>query len=82
MLHKDNVRHGDLKPENILWFQEGKESGTLNIADLGLTRFHEKELDTKSRDWRHQGANTPSGTKRYEPPEMDEYRGTDKARPR
>jgi serine/threonine protein kinase len=35
-------RHGDIKPENILWSNEfgtGKD-GILQIADLGLGRFH------------------------------------------
>ncbi|SCV57495.1 uncharacterized protein FFB14_15171 [Fusarium fujikuroi] len=37
-------RHGDIKPENILWFRNGPNTdiGVLEIADFGLTRFHNK----------------------------------------
>src|SRR6266536_3380936 len=43
-------RHGDLKPENILWYVEVVKPGTasvLQIADLGLGRFH--RLGSRSR---------------------------------
>jgi len=72
-LHESNVRHGDLKPENILWFEPNKERGILQIADIGLATFHEKEANTKNR--KGMPTETPSGTSRYEPPEMDENRG-------
>ncbi|KAI6762335.1 hypothetical protein HG531_002888 [Fusarium graminearum] len=37
-------RHGDIKPENILWFRNGPNTdiGVLEIADFGLTRFHNR----------------------------------------
>ncbi|KAI4704716.1 hypothetical protein J4E89_009593 [Alternaria sp. Ai002NY15] len=73
-LHNDNIRHGDLKPENILWFdRSNNDGGTLQIADLGLAAFHEKEQHTQLRK---SGTKTPSGTSRYEPPEMDQQRRT------
>jgi serine/threonine protein kinase len=79
-LHQSNTRHGDLKPENILWFKDENEHGTLQIADLGLAAFHEKETHTKDR----QGVKsmTPSGTSRYEPPEMDQMRDGNEPRSR
>ncbi|KAF2821528.1 HET-domain-containing protein [Ophiobolus disseminans] len=72
-LHQSNVRHGDLKPENILWFEPNKDGGILQIADIGLATFHEKEAHTKNR--KGMATETPSGTSRYEPPEMDQNRG-------
>ncbi|CAI9634730.1 unnamed protein product [Alternaria burnsii] len=79
-LHNRNVRHGDLKPENILWFDPKNDGGILQIADLGLATFHKKEEDTRNR----QGmpTQTPSGTSRYEPPEMDEKRNSQDPRSR
>ncbi|KAF2107047.1 hypothetical protein BDV96DRAFT_506859 [Lophiotrema nucula] len=77
-LHVLNVRHGDLKPENILWFEPNKDKGILQIADMGLTAFHQKDIHTKQR--KGLPTATPSGTSRYEPPEMDEQR--DKPEPR
>ncbi|CAN9389434.1 unnamed protein product [Alternaria alternata] len=79
-LHGNNIRHGDLKPENILWFDSENKKGTLQIADLGLATFHEKEASTKNR----QGmpTQTPSGTSRYEPPEMDDQRNKSDPRSR
>lgn len=60
-------RHGDLKPENILWFNyfEGfGKAGVLQIADLGLGRFHRLEsrsgLDPR----------TITGSPTYIPPEL------------
>lgn len=37
-------RHGDIKPEDKLWFRNGPntEIGVLEIADFGLTRFHNR----------------------------------------
>ncbi|TGJ87810.1 hypothetical protein E0Z10_g981 [Xylaria hypoxylon] len=75
ILHEQNCRHGDLKPENILWFKEYQGLGTLRIADMGLSAFHEKDADTKKRNWKKMSTMTPSGTSRYEPPEMDDTRG-------
>jgi serine/threonine protein kinase len=38
-----NCRHGDLKPSNILHFTEGgSPRGILKIADLGVSKIHEK----------------------------------------
>lgn len=80
-LHENNCRHGDLKPENILWFRdEHDDHGTMQIADLGLATFHEKEKDTKAR--KDIKTMTPSGTSRYEPPEMDSTRDAPGARSR
>lgn len=60
-------RHGDNKPENIMWFQHmtgvDDANGVLQIADLGLGRFHGREsrsgIDPKTI------ATSPT----YEPPE-------------
>jgi len=60
-------RHGDLKPENILWFNylEGVDkAGVLQIADLGLGRFH--RLESRSR----QDPRTITGSPTYIPPEL------------
>jgi serine/threonine protein kinase len=70
-LHENNYRHGDLKPENILWFKGSDDMGTLQIADTGTLRIANMSL-----------ANDVSGTSRYEPPEMDRDRGTQRARSR
>lgn len=79
-LHENNTRHGDLKPENILWFKDQNDHGTFQIADMGLATFHEKEKHTKDR----QGmiTMTPSGTSRYEPPEMNQTRANHDTRSR
>lgn len=79
-LHNRNVRHGDLKPENILWFDPKNDGGILQIADLGLATFHKKEEDTRNRQGHP--TQTPSGTSRYEPPEMDEKRNSQDPRSR
>ena len=81
-LHENNARHGDLKPENILWFRDKNGMGELQIADLGLAAFHEKEENTNVRRVRDKHTVTPSGTSRYEPPEMDRDRGKKDARSR
>ena len=73
-LHDSNCRHGDLKPENILWFKDDEDRGTLQIADLGLAAFHEKDAHTNVRLGKDKLTSTPSGTSRYEPPEMDKDR--------
>ncbi|KAK2009776.1 HET-domain-containing protein [Colletotrichum eremochloae] len=70
-LDRNICRHGDLKPENILLFIEGGKQ-TLQIADLGLAKFHEKE--TRIRKAYNLATLTPPGTSRYEPPEEDEHR--------
>jgi serine/threonine protein kinase len=80
VLHIPNIRHGDLKPENILLFDPRNNGGTLQIADMGLATFHEQEANTKDR--KGMPTQTPSGTSRYEPPEMDEKRNTEDPRSR
>jgi serine/threonine protein kinase len=60
-------RHGDIKPENILWFSEIEgvlEGGILQIADMGLGRFH--RLDSRSRV----DPRSISGSPTYSPPEI------------
>lgn len=61
-------RHGDIKPENILWFNElpehGRE-GVLQIADLGLGRFHRFESRSKV------DPKTVNGSPTYTPPEIE-----------
>ncbi|KAF1957935.1 kinase-like protein [Byssothecium circinans] len=63
-LHGLNCRHGDLKPENLLHFHEGEE-GTMKIADLGVSRVHDK--GTLDRD---PGTMTRATTPSYEAPEV------------
>ncbi|KAI1120765.1 hypothetical protein F5Y10DRAFT_289312 [Nemania abortiva] len=75
-------RHGDLKPENILWFKGDREGGCLKIADMGLTTFHDENANTKQRNWNNEKTMTPSGTFRYEPPEMDKDRASQSPRSR
>lgn len=79
-LNKNNIRHGDLKPENILWFKREANGGIFRIADIGLATFHEREANTKDR--KGIPTQTPSGTSRYEPPEMEETRGKGEPRSR
>ncbi|KAI0490385.1 hypothetical protein F4859DRAFT_520201 [Xylaria cf. heliscus] len=68
-------RHGDLKPENILLFGDGGNRGCLKIADMGLSTFHESALNTMQRRIiKGKFTDTPSGTFRYEPPEMHKNR--------
>jgi serine/threonine protein kinase len=60
-------RHGDIKPENILWFNEFEgvsEKGILQIADMGLGRFH--RLDSRSKV----NPLDVSGSPTYSPPEI------------
>ncbi|KAL1612963.1 hypothetical protein SLS60_001194 [Paraconiothyrium brasiliense] len=72
--HKErSLRHGDLKPENILCFDDpSKEaddkigSCILVIADVGLSRSHEKVTEL-----RNMATRTKSGTIKYEPPETE-----------
>jgi serine/threonine protein kinase len=73
-LHDINCRHGDLKPENILWFRDDNDMGKLQIADLGLAKFHDQEAHTNVRQEKDIHTSSPSGTSRYEPPEMDQER--------
>lgn len=80
-LHKINCRHGDLKPDNILWFKDGKGKEELQIADLGLAAFH-KDKNTQVRKREAIQTMTPSGTKRYEPPETNEHRYSSEPRSR
>ncbi|OAL47430.1 HET-domain-containing protein [Pyrenochaeta sp. DS3sAY3a] len=79
-LNENNIRHGDLKPENILWFKHEGNGGIFRIADIGLATFHEREANTKDR--KGIPTQTPSGTSRYEPPEMEETRGKGEPRSR
>lgn len=67
---EENGRHGDIRSQNILLFFDGPETeppwrGNLCIADVGLSRFHEKITD-KRQD--------PTTTKgvflEYAPPEI------------
>jgi serine/threonine protein kinase len=80
-LHNNDFRHGDLKPDNILWFKEFEDKGQLQIADLGLAAFHKDQNTNVRRKYAIQTM-TPSGTKRYEPPETNELRNTNEARSR
>ncbi|KAI0411895.1 hypothetical protein F5X98DRAFT_383183 [Xylaria grammica] len=80
--YRRGSRHGDLKPENILWFKNDGNGGCLKIADLGLLRFHRLDADTGLRNEGKIPTNTPSGTSRYEPPEMVKDRITKGARAR
>ncbi|KAF9873488.1 heterokaryon incompatibility protein [Colletotrichum karsti] len=73
-LHANNCRHGDLKPENILLFIDVNNNMTLQIADMGLTTFHELEAATKIRRAQEILTKTPPGTSRYEPPETGKDR--------
>ncbi|KAI0439927.1 hypothetical protein F4803DRAFT_567955 [Xylaria telfairii] len=79
VLHKD-ANNG--YPENILWFTDNNERGCLKIADMGLSTFHDSEANTKQRNKDNLMTNTPSGTFRYEPPEMDKDRESRKPRSR
>ncbi len=79
-LHENNCRHNDLKPENILWFKDNDDKGTLQIADLGLAAFHEKEADTKQRHGKP--TETPSGTSRTSRQRWTQNRDNDGPRSR
>jgi serine/threonine protein kinase len=57
-------RHGDLKPENILWSKNPNSHGILQIADLGLGRFH--RLESRSK----QDPSQINGSPTYMPPEI------------
>jgi serine/threonine protein kinase len=57
-------RHGDLKPENILWSKNSDSHGILQIADLGLGRFH--RLESRSK----QDPSKINGSPTYMPPEL------------
>jgi len=43
-LHSNWIVHRDLKPSNILVMGEGKEEGTVKIADFGLARIFQAPL--------------------------------------
>lgn len=66
--HIREGRHGDLKPDNILCFIDHDSRETLQIGDLGLTTFHDKNNDTFERDKQLQRTTTPDGHRRYAPP--------------
>lgn len=58
-------RHGDIKPENILVMGKGANSlGFLQLADMGLSRFH--RLDSRSKV----DHITVNGSATYVPPEL------------
>lgn len=68
-------RHGDIKPENILWFTAKgadeisslqADTGTLALADFGLTDFHDKRERTRSMT----RGTTTRGTPTYAPPDQ------------
>lgn len=59
-------RHGDLKPENMLLFGSKGELGHIQIADLGLGKFHHQATGD-----RQGGTETESCTRMYESPESD-----------
>lgn len=82
VLHKNNIRHGDMKPANILRFTSKKGMGLLQIADLGLAAFHEKDENTRLRRLRASFTSSHESTIRYEPPEMDRDRSKKDARSR
>jgi serine/threonine protein kinase len=66
-------RHGDLKPENILWTDDtdtvNNLGGILQIADLGLGRFH--RLESRSK----QDPKNINGSPTYMPPELVSIEG-------
>ncbi|KAI1181649.1 HET-domain-containing protein [Nemania serpens] len=67
-LHDKKTRHGDIKPQNILIFNSTEpNSTTLVIADVGIAKFH--AIYTRQR---HNGTTTPFGSRRYEPPEVED----------
>ncbi|OHX00718.1 heterokaryon incompatibility protein [Colletotrichum incanum] len=49
----------------------------MQIADMGLTTFHEQDLSTRIRRAANLYTATPPGTSRYEPPETDQDRYDD-----
>ena len=57
-------RHGDIKPENILLMRRSDSLGTLQLADMGLARFH--RLDSRSKV----DPRTINGSASYVPPEL------------
>ncbi|KAM0418917.1 hypothetical protein ACHAPT_012182 [Fusarium lateritium] len=61
-LHGINCRHGDLKPSNIFHFTD--DGGILKIADLGVSRVH-----NRSTDQRLDETATTASTRAYEGPE-------------
>ncbi|RSL99018.1 hypothetical protein CEP52_009962 [Fusarium oligoseptatum] len=68
-LHGRNIRHGDIKPQNILVFggHQGDNSTTLVLADMGVSKFHEKATDL-----RESATMTAESTISYEAPEADD----------
>lgn len=61
-----------MKPDNILFFKKKGEWGLLQISDLGLSTSHEHNTEVRTA-WGMETI-TPSGLRRYEPPEEDERR--------
>ncbi|PGH16150.1 CMGC/CDK protein kinase [Helicocarpus griseus UAMH5409] len=76
---KENIygRHGDIKPGNILWFKnmaiEENPKGILQIADLGLGRFHGRESRSGI------SPTNIGATQTYEPPECKLHRKVSRA---
>lgn len=64
-----NCRHGDLKPSNILHFTEnGSPRGLLKIADLGVSKIHDKPTIVRAE--LHMGVTmTTASTEVYKGPE-------------
>ncbi|KAI1640424.1 kinase-like protein [Biscogniauxia mediterranea] len=62
-------RHGDIKPDNILWFlkssQNGKDLGSLVLADFGLGKLHTQVTRSLSKP------NQVPMTATYRAPEFD-----------
>lgn len=59
-----SYRHGNLKPENILRFEDGTETGSLKISDMGLAKPYFDETGLRGP------TTTRYGTPLYEPPEV------------
>jgi len=62
-LHSNWIMHRDLKPSNILVMGEGREEGTVKIADFGLARIYQSPLRPLSD-------NGVVVTSWYRPPEL------------
>lgn len=63
-LHTVNCRHGDMKPENILHFTR-PDGGIFVVADVGVSKTHEKATLARAGLGTETRATTPS----YEAPE-------------
>ncbi|KAG9230259.1 kinase-like domain-containing protein [Amylocarpus encephaloides] len=64
-----NCRHGDMKPSNILHFtEEGTSRGLLKIADLGVSKIHDKPTAVRA-ELRMGVTMTTASTEVYKGPE-------------